>query len=94
MLEDKSEDFAETWKFLDRRFEDVGFVGNTMSMTSDLAQGETMCLIGYAVPMSHRSTETILSEDLETTNTFLDPSMRLIFAIQSCPSLDILQLCI
>ena len=42
MLEDKSEDFSETWRFLDRRFEDVGLVGNAISLTSDMAQGETL----------------------------------------------------
>ena len=42
MLEDKSEDFSETWRFLDRRFEDVGLVGNAISLTGDMAQGETL----------------------------------------------------
>lgn len=40
MLQDKSEDFADTWRCLDRRFEDVGFVGSTISTTRDLAQGK------------------------------------------------------
>ncbi|XP_067946717.1 ubiquinone biosynthesis protein COQ9-A, mitochondrial-like [Watersipora subatra] len=39
MLQDKSHDFEETWKFLDRRFEDVGMVGGTISAVGDIASG-------------------------------------------------------
>lgn len=40
MLQDKSEDFEDTWKFLDRRFDDVAGVGGVLSFSQDMFQGE------------------------------------------------------
>ena len=45
MLQDKSEDFHETWQFLDRRFEDVGVVGNTISTANDLVHGMSFSVL-------------------------------------------------
>ena len=45
MLQDKSEDFYETWQFLDRRFEDVGVVGNTISTANDLVHGMSFSVL-------------------------------------------------
>ena len=47
MLQDKSEDFYETWQFLDRRFEDVGVVGNTISTANDLVHGMSFLCTVY-----------------------------------------------
>lgn len=42
MLQDKSDDFELTWRFLDRRFEDIGIVGSTLATATDLTQGTTI----------------------------------------------------
>ena len=47
MLQDKSEDFHETWQFLDRRFEDVGIAGNTISTANDLVHGMSFLCTVY-----------------------------------------------
>lgn len=38
MIQDKSENFNETWKFLDRRFEDLRLFGQCMRSVSDIQQ--------------------------------------------------------
>jgi len=38
MLTDKSEDFCETWSFLDRRFDDVKIMGNMVKKCSSISQ--------------------------------------------------------
>lgn len=39
MLQDKSEDFTETSKFIERRFEDLGVVVTTLSLSKDFTAG-------------------------------------------------------
>jgi len=39
MLQDKSEDFTETSKFIQRRFEDLGVVVSTLSLSKDFTTG-------------------------------------------------------
>ena len=36
MLQDKSDDFSETWDFLDRRLEDLGMIGSVQKNSNEL----------------------------------------------------------
>jgi len=39
MLQDKSLDYEETWKFLDRRFEDVAGISSVLHTSTEFASG-------------------------------------------------------
>lgn len=49
MTQDKSQDFQETWKFLDRRLQDVAFVGRTVSEVSIRLEVKHSSCLTYAV---------------------------------------------
>ena len=44
MLQDSSPDFEETWKFIDRRFEDISGLTSAVNHLQDLSSGQPYVL--------------------------------------------------
>ncbi|KND03526.1 rpsU-divergently transcribed protein [Spizellomyces punctatus DAOM BR117] len=55
MTQDRSPDFEETWKFLDRRLQDVAFIGRTASEVTNYLQFGVRSAFGILSSFGHKT---------------------------------------
>ena len=82
MLTDKSEGFQDTWKFLDDRLRDIGFLGKTVGMVNKTVGDATSVLSLLLSVAGARLAPTTVSpltasstHSIDTPSNFIKPTI-------------------